>query len=381
MSFLLYPLVVVTLAVGVGLAVSRLGLAVLKVQRTLGATRLEQDEGTDVAVEVSSSMVLPWLYWEDRISGVMVEEACALDAVWPGAPRTLTYRFQPGRRGLYRVGPTVAEVTDPFGIFRRYVAVGGADFVTVLPRRVPLGVQLPAQSPVHEVPRRRSLFEDPTRIAGVRAWRRGDGARRIHWRATARAGELLSRVYEPAVLGGALIALETREGLDFGATVAASLAEHVLSGGRRVGLLANGRDAAEQWADFPDRAFRALDEVEAALKGRKVAPAPYEVPVGRGVQQRELMLSALARLEPDEAAPTLPALLMHQLPRLPRNLLLLVVTPVVDDELARTLGAMSRSGIETSILWTGEGKLPALRVPIRRVRNEDELARLGAGPL
>jgi len=381
MSFLVYPLVVVALAVGVGLALSRLGLAVLKVERTVGAARIEQDEHTTVRVDVTSSIFLPWLYWEDRISGAEVEEACALDAVWPGAVRSLAYELKPGRRGLVRVGPTVAEVTDPFGLFRRYVAVGGVDFVTVWPRRVPLGVQLRAQAPVHEVPRRRSLFEDPTRIAGVRAWRRGDGARRIHWRATARAGELLSRVYEPAVLGGALLVVDAGEGLDFAATVAASLAEHVLAGGRRVGLLANGCDAAEQWTDFPDRSFRALDEVDAALAGRRVAPAPYEVPPGRGPRQRELLLTALARLEPDDAAPELSALLLHQLPRLPRNLLVLVVTQRVDAALGQVLGVLARSGVEASLIWTGEGRLPAIRVPVRRVRNDEELARLGATAL
>ena len=52
------------------------------------------------------------------------------------------------------------------------------------------------------------LYEDPTRIAGVRSYTPGDSLMRVHWRATARTGQLHSKVYEPSTIAGATLLLE-----------------------------------------------------------------------------------------------------------------------------------------------------------------------------
>jgi uncharacterized protein (DUF58 family) len=66
----------------------------------------------------------------------------------------------------------------------------------VFPRVVALQrLGLPTRSPLAALPAREPLFEDPTRVAGVRDYRRGDSPRRIHWTATASAGRLLVRQY------------------------------------------------------------------------------------------------------------------------------------------------------------------------------------------
>ena len=54
-----------------------------------------------------------------------------------------------------------------------------------------------AQAPLGSARSRASLFTDPSRFAGVRRYEPGDPLRRIHWRATARVGEPVSRRYEP----------------------------------------------------------------------------------------------------------------------------------------------------------------------------------------
>ena len=52
------------------------------------------------------------------------------------------------------------------------------------------------------------LFEDPTRLAGVRLFQQGDPLNRVHWRATARTGQLHSRVYENSRVAGASLLLD-----------------------------------------------------------------------------------------------------------------------------------------------------------------------------
>ena len=62
-------------------------------------------------------------------------------------------------------------------------------FVMVYPKVVPLdGYDFASRRPIGEVRLTHRLFEDPTRIAGVRQYQKGDPLNRIHWRATARTG-------------------------------------------------------------------------------------------------------------------------------------------------------------------------------------------------
>jgi ATPase family associated with various cellular activities (AAA)/Protein of unknown function DUF58 len=64
-------------------------------------------------------------------------------------------------------------------------------------RQGPIFVQVLLVDEINRATPRR-LLEDPLRVAGVREYVLGDDPRRIHWKATARAGELRSKIYEPS---------------------------------------------------------------------------------------------------------------------------------------------------------------------------------------
>jgi hypothetical protein len=52
------------------------------------------------------------------------------------------------------------------------------------------GYNLSSRRPIGEIRLAHRLFEDPTRMAGVRPYQQGDPLNRIHWRATARTGAI-----------------------------------------------------------------------------------------------------------------------------------------------------------------------------------------------
>lgn len=415
-GFFLYAALVVGGLLAAAVAVASLSRAGIAVQRRLDRAEIELGEAVDASVSLRNGKGLPapWIFWRDQIDpGLDVEgETCAFETLPARGESLLTYRLHSTRRGLFRVGPAVVEASGPFGLVRRFQVDSAVRFITVYPRTVPLGEGWPlGHRPIHQVPRRRSLFEDPSRFLGVRPFRPGDGLRRIHWRATARTGELQVKVFEPAVLAGALLAVEMgtaayprlQEDPETGdplveavITAAASLADFILAGGQQAALLSNGADAAERYPDdWSGGTFRRLDDLSRALAAgetrRKITGhRPVEVERGRGAWQRERLRAALARLTPAASIP-LAELLTLEIPRLPRSLVVMVVTPEASPALGAALDSLRRSGIEAGVVWVRPdeplswGDAPASGlpegVPVWAVHGDADLEHLGSARL
>ena len=101
-----------------------------------------------------------------------------------GRSETFFYQVQFPLSGCYQIGPLAIEAGDVFGLRRRHKAVCAAVYVLVLPRIVPVfGYDVASRRPVGEVRLTHRIFEDPTRISGVRRYEPGDPLGRVHWRA------------------------------------------------------------------------------------------------------------------------------------------------------------------------------------------------------
>ncbi|MEM8931503.1 MAG: DUF58 domain-containing protein [Acidobacteriota bacterium] len=404
--FLYAAAVVVVVYVGAWVS-AEVGVSDLDVWRRLSASEVELGGTVDARIMLHNrkSLPAPWLLWRDRVEdGLDVEGAEGDFRTLGGDEKAhLSYRLHPLRRGLFRVGPLVVESSDPLGLVRRYRVDDAASFVTVLPRAVPMGQGWPlGHSPIHRTPRRRSLFEDPSRFRGIRPYRPGDGMRRIHWRATARSGELQVKIFEPSVLDGALLAVDMGRrskdrrsrndalaGVDprveLAVTAAASIGRYVLGGDQAVGLVSNGSDAADRYPiDWSGGSFRRLEDVVENTDSRRKLDAfrPVELEAAKGERHWQLLRTVLARLETARDAPTLPELLLTELPRLPRSLVLMVITSRLDGDLVGCLGALRRSGFELAVVWIAPGDeppeaSPEASVPVYRIARASDLERLG----
>ena len=105
------------------------------------------------------------------------------------------YRLTPTRRGFYRIGPAERQGGDPLGYVKDSRTVTETNSLIVYPRVVPLdALGLPTRRPFGDLKSKDRLFEDPMRFAGVREYQPGDPLNRIHWKASAAAGELQVRL-------------------------------------------------------------------------------------------------------------------------------------------------------------------------------------------
>jgi uncharacterized protein (DUF58 family) len=107
------------------------------------------------------------------------------------------------RRGTYSWGPLVALGGRPFGLVQRRVLLAPAREVLVLPRlgwlhRGLLRRRLHSARVPGDAVRRSGFTHRAAQeeFHGLRPFRTGDSPRAIHWRTSARRGELMVREYE-----------------------------------------------------------------------------------------------------------------------------------------------------------------------------------------
>jgi uncharacterized protein (DUF58 family) len=308
-------------------------------QRKIHYRRAFPDERVDCTLNVENRKWLPlgWLVIEDEWPNAVGPEQentlsetqrteqgimrLVLAMRWfHKIQRKISLKFR--TRGIYTLGPGKALTGDPFGIFETRNEITSSQRVAVLPKLDPLReIRLKPEDPFGSRKSSRRLFEDTSRPMGVRDYRPDDGFRRIHWPATARVGELQTRVYQP-VSGLDLnvclnVATFTPHWLGVRPNLmealvskAASLIYYGYDMGFRVGLISNGGIA------YAGRTFR--------------------VPPGRSPKQLPILLEALAGVTPVVISP-FSQFLITQAPHLEYGSTLIIVTGVLTTSLTEAL--------------------------------------------
>jgi uncharacterized protein (DUF58 family) len=326
-----------------------------------------------VTVENTGWLPIPWVLLEDLLSrhallheppNLGVEgERMKLAMFWPHGKKQLKYTLKCNRRGYYQIGPLVLETGDLFGLHRRYRVAAEPHYLLVYPQVVPLsGYDVSSKRPIGEVRMTYRLFEDPTRISGVREYEAGDPLNRVHWHATARTGILHSKIYEPSTVAGATILLDFHQKShapkdepyrsELAITAAASIAHAVYTLGQQVGLVTNGRDAADRirvegWKG--DVRTRQAARQKGGMMDKNERLAPLRVETRRGPEQFMRILETLARLELTDGL-NLPQLVLETTNRLPRDATVIAILPVVSHETAIALGNLRRRGFAVTAM-------------------------------
>lgn len=159
--------------------------------------------------------------------------------------RVLTYPLIGLARGRYEVGPLLVRVLDPFGLARIDRAFRATTEVLVTPEVLPLSATRAASSTGmsgESTPQRIGLVGQDDVL--VREYQQGDDVRRVHWRSTARMGELMVRREEQAWDPTVTLLLDSRlashggtgraSSLEWAISAVTSIAHHLLSSGFRL---------------------------------------------------------------------------------------------------------------------------------------------------
>jgi uncharacterized protein (DUF58 family) len=230
-----------------------------------------------------------------------------LPALGRGGAHTFRDQVVLAGRGRYAWGPVRGVSSYPFGLAQRGVRLAPGEDVIVLPRLGSLhrgrlrrrlrGVD-PGTDRVRRQPRAHPAAQ--AEIYGLRPFRPGDSPRAIHWRTTARRGELMVRefedvpadalilVFDPAAAGVAPEAFEAAVSL--AATVAHAWC--VRSGDRLVLAVGGPEPVVLDGLAGPAHARRVLEALALAAPAAPGAPDDGAL-LGRLAGFRDVAASAL----------------------------------------------------------------------------------------
>lgn len=259
----------------VGLLYVRLRRPKLEVSRLFSPPVVAAGGVTRVTLRISNlapSRTTPFV-WGESLPWFEPHSAGEIGGIAPvrRTPHLAQYDLHPPRRGLYAIGPFVVEHEDPFGMVVSTIAVGSPERLVVVPAVSSLsegGPTLADGDGEAQLIQRKAAGNDDDLT--TREYRRGDALRRVHWRASARHGELMVRQEEHRSHPDARILIDTRRGgypdaerdtgtswsadwasdrFEWAVRMVASLGVHLEAAGFRVAVEESGRAQIEGMGD------------------------------------------------------------------------------------------------------------------------------------
>lgn len=330
LPFLFYLLYLAILVVGGSYVLVRLGLTDLEAGYAVSQLHGHVGDKLRVTYTLRNASRIAKLWLE-------IHNPTTLPGGLPGRAITLAGRSERSwliriplaRRGHFRIEPLHIRTGDPFGFFEASATVGQGVSVVVYPRLEPLPRwRLPAAAlEGSQVSPVRTLQTTPLATT-VRPYAPGDSMNRIHWKSTARHGEIQVKEFDLEQTADAWIVLDLQRGIQTGkgdeSTVeaavraAASIADKALQENRSVGMTVNvGRTAF--------------------------------LPPDRGSRQHLKIMQLLASVEADGSAPLVETLIAT-VGRLRRGMTAVIITPSLDPSWVRPLAALRTRGVACVVL-------------------------------
>jgi uncharacterized protein (DUF58 family) len=352
LSFLFYIVYLGVLAIGGSYVLTRYGLADLEAGYRVDHRQGHVGDDMRVTYSISNASGLPkpWLevYNPTDLPVPLPGRALGLRS-W--AQRSWVAIVPLSRRGTYRIEPMVVRTGDPFGFFEAAATVGRPSVVTVFPRVVPLPRwRLPNANleGTHSAPER-TLQTTPLATT-IRPYAPGDSFNRIHWRSTARLGEIQVKEFDLEQTADVWLFVDLDASVQAGQgedstveealRIAASIAHDAVLENRAVGLTTSGH--------------------------RLVS-----IPADRGPRQRQKIMQLLAAVEGDGRTP-LAEVLLAGLPRLRRGMTAVVISPSHDRHWVRALIGLRGRGIAAVVVTLEGGSYEKAGRPQRQPSVESE---------
>ena len=183
--------------VSLGVAVSLRHSFVIR--ERLSTHILTKGEGLHYSLYVANRSFLPCSgllvsFWTDEI-GLNTNIQDTLISIPPLQSYTLEFDIEPKYRGSYAVGVREIVIYDFLGLFRLRQRYESSQDFMVNPRIVEKPNIYPYMRAPRESANQYSFNEDHSMVSELRKYHPTDGFKKIHWKASAKKGELISKMF------------------------------------------------------------------------------------------------------------------------------------------------------------------------------------------
>jgi uncharacterized protein (DUF58 family) len=285
--------------------------------RHLDRTRTPVGSVVRVELEVrnASRMTTPLLLAQDALPpelGAADGEGArfVLPRIPAAGQMTVSYGVRPVRRGRYTIGPLSVRLADPFGFCQILRTFAITAKISVLPAIAPLHIsRLGGQWSLGGESRQRGITTGGEQDVTTRPYRPGDDRRRVHWRTTARTGELSVRREEQPWQSRATVLLDTRqavhssgsrsESFEFAVSAAASIAAALIRGGYGVRLVDDlGGLLAQSHSVGADAGFGVMDALADVERRDNSTLLPLATRLGGDAGEPDSVIAVLGSVNP-----------------------------------------------------------------------------------
>lgn len=330
---------------------TRFALRGVQVQRRARSLRAGVGDMFEEIVEVRNTGRAPRPYLEVITESDIPHAAGLRTLTWVrgGQVRTYLNRTWLTRRGAFSLGPTTLSSGDPLGLFPVKQSFPATDRLLVLPLIISLA-RFPSPPGLLQGGKviRRKVHEITPHASGLREYTPGDPLKRIHWPSVARRGKLMVKEFEQDPQAEVWIFLDAERAvqaaqpeeekgiwqewvfgrrpeltlpqstLEYGVSIAASLAHYFIAERRAVGFVTCG-------------------------------PAYTAIAAERSERQEGKILETLAFVQGSGALP-LASLVQLQAAQLPVGSSAILVTPSDDDSVLLATELLQRRGIHPIVV-------------------------------
>jgi uncharacterized protein (DUF58 family) len=253
----------------------RLAQGPMRLHREIRAEERYEGDDVDVELRLEHTATVP------AASLVLVELVAGLgERRTPLASNRGRYTLARLRRGRYHFLEVRAVIEDAFGLQRAEIPLAAPWTLLVYPRLVELD-RLFSEGGTYAQDGRRLLLRRPSGfdLHSVREYEQGESLRKVHWRSTAKRGQLMVKELEDAPRDEVAIFLDAEAGttvaesFDVQVRAAGSLLLAQARRGRRAVLLVNGANRTVQRVHSYETDWRQAYDLLAAAEPDGHAPA------------------------------------------------------------------------------------------------------------
>jgi uncharacterized protein (DUF58 family) len=192
----------------------RWGRTRITIHRRLTDVRVQPGTRVTVQLDIENHAPVPstFLLVQDTLPPALGRPARLVVSGVPGrGVQRVSYTVLPQTRGRYRLGPLIADVSDPFALTKQSLEFDERDELLVTPEIEDLfGPNESGNGPSFGAARARQLFRTGEEYYTMRGYQEGDDLRRLHWPSVARTGELMIRQDESSKRANGLVFIDTR---------------------------------------------------------------------------------------------------------------------------------------------------------------------------